>query len=168
VIFNVGNQPLFRIKEGSCHLGNRAEVYDAELHAVQEAVSALLTIPILHSKAFICIDNQATVSTLQCGEPGRTSPLRSGGALPTRVCPGTRKRTNGRSLRRKAKSYVEWNHSQGLSRTSSGRSQRRNGRRPASGPAAGSARRSTRCRPDRNQTGWLQVAPRGTPQGSIS
>jgi hypothetical protein len=41
-------------------------------------------------------------STLErCGEPGRTSPSRSGGALPTRACPGTRKRTNGRSSRRK-------------------------------------------------------------------
>jgi len=27
VIYNVGNQQLFRVKEGSCHLGSRAEVY---------------------------------------------------------------------------------------------------------------------------------------------
>jgi ribonuclease HI len=65
VIFNVGNQQLFRIKEGSCYLGNRAQVYDAELHAVLEAVSALLTTTIPRSKAFICIDNQAAISTLE-------------------------------------------------------------------------------------------------------
>jgi ribonuclease HI len=65
VIFNVGNQQLYRIKEGSCHLGNRAEVFDAELHAVQEATAALLTSTIPRSTAFICIDNQAAINTLQ-------------------------------------------------------------------------------------------------------
>jgi hypothetical protein len=52
-----------------------------------------------------------------------------------------------RSARRKAQMQAEWNHSQGLLRTSSGRSQRRNGRKFPSGPVAGSTRRSTRCRP---------------------
>jgi len=64
VIYNVGNQQLFRVKEGSCHLGSRAEVYDAELYAVQEATTALLTTTIPHSTAFICIDNQAAIDTL--------------------------------------------------------------------------------------------------------
>jgi len=64
VIYNVGNQQLFRVKEGSCHLGSRAEIYDAELHAVQEATTALLTTTIPHSTAFICIDNQAAIDTL--------------------------------------------------------------------------------------------------------
>jgi ribonuclease HI len=65
VIFNVGNQQLFRIKEGSCHLGSRAEVFDAELHAVQEATAALLTTAIPRSRVVICIDNQASIDTLQ-------------------------------------------------------------------------------------------------------
>jgi len=65
VIYNVGNQQLFRVKEGSCHLGSRAEVYDAELHAVQEATTALLTTTIPRSTAFICIDNQAAIDTLK-------------------------------------------------------------------------------------------------------
>jgi ribonuclease HI len=65
VIFNIGNQQLFRIKEGSCNLGCRAEVYDTELHAVQEAMAALFTMTIPRSKAFICIDNQAAIDTLQ-------------------------------------------------------------------------------------------------------
>ena len=65
VIFNIGNHQLFRIKEGSCHLGNRAEVYDAELHAVQEATNALFTTTISHSPIFICINNQAAIDRLQ-------------------------------------------------------------------------------------------------------
>jgi len=65
VIFNIGNQQLFRIKEGSCYLGNRAEVYDAELHAVQEAINLLFTFTTPRSRVFICIDNQAATDTLQ-------------------------------------------------------------------------------------------------------
>jgi ribonuclease HI len=42
-IFHHGDQQLHRLTEGQCHLGNRAEVFDAELHAVQEAVTTLLT-----------------------------------------------------------------------------------------------------------------------------
>jgi len=53
VIFNIGNQQLFRIKEGSSHLGSQSEVYDAELHAVEEVISALLTTTILRSSIFI-------------------------------------------------------------------------------------------------------------------
>jgi len=41
--FHCGDQQLYRLGEGSCHLGNRAEVYDAKLHAIQEAVTSLLT-----------------------------------------------------------------------------------------------------------------------------
>jgi len=39
-------------------------VYDAELHAVQEAVSTLLTTTALQGTVFICIDNQAAMATL--------------------------------------------------------------------------------------------------------
>ena len=66
VIYNVGKQQLFRVMEGSCHLGNRAEGFDAELHAVQEATTALLTATITpRRRVFICIDNQAATDTLQ-------------------------------------------------------------------------------------------------------
>jgi len=65
VIFNIGNQQLYWIKEGSSHLGSRSEVYNAELHAVEEAISALLTTTIPCSSIFICIDNQAAIETLQ-------------------------------------------------------------------------------------------------------
>ena len=64
-IYHCGDCQLYRLSEGRCHLGNRAEVFDAELHAVQEAVSTLLTVTIPRGKVFICIDNQAAIDTLQ-------------------------------------------------------------------------------------------------------
>ena len=65
VIYHCRNQQLHQVTEGRCHLGRRAEVYDAELHAVQEAVTTLLTTTIARSSVFICIDNQAAINTLQ-------------------------------------------------------------------------------------------------------
>jgi ribonuclease HI len=65
-IYHCGDQQLHRLTEGNCHLGHRAEVYDAELHAVQEAVNILLTTTNMpRTKVFICIDNQAAINTLQ-------------------------------------------------------------------------------------------------------
>jgi hypothetical protein len=54
--------------DGHCHLGNRAEVYDAELHAVQEAVTEVLIITAPRSSVFICIDYQAAADTLRLNE----------------------------------------------------------------------------------------------------
>jgi len=65
VIFYSGDQQLHQFTEGRCHFGNRAEVFDAELHAIQEAVSTLLTTTLPRSTVFICIDNQASIDTLQ-------------------------------------------------------------------------------------------------------
>jgi ribonuclease HI len=67
-IYHCRNQQLYQLTEGRCHLGRRAEVYDAELHAVQEAVTTLLTTTIPRSAVFICIDNQAAIDTLQHNE----------------------------------------------------------------------------------------------------
>jgi len=64
-IYHSGDQQLHRFTEGRCHLGSRAEVFDVELHTVQEAVSTLLTTTLPRSTVFICIDNQATIDTLQ-------------------------------------------------------------------------------------------------------
>jgi len=63
-IYHSGDQQLHRFTEGRCHLGSRAEVFDAELHAVQETVTTLLTTTLLHSTVFVCIDNRATMDTL--------------------------------------------------------------------------------------------------------
>jgi len=64
-IYHCGDQQLYRLTDGSCHLGDRAEVYDAELHAVQEATAILITTTIPRSTIFICIDNKAMIDTLQ-------------------------------------------------------------------------------------------------------
>jgi len=63
-IYHTGNQHQYRLSEGQCHLGTRAEVYDAELHAVQEAISTLLTTTAQRAQVFICIDSQAAIDTL--------------------------------------------------------------------------------------------------------
>jgi ribonuclease HI len=63
-IYHCGDQQLHRFTEGRCHLGSRAEVFDAELHAIQEAVSALLTTTLPRTTVLICIDNQAAIDTL--------------------------------------------------------------------------------------------------------
>jgi len=63
-VYHCGDEQLHWFTSGKCHLGSRAEVFDAELHAVQEAVSTLLTTTLPCSKVFICIDNQATINTL--------------------------------------------------------------------------------------------------------
>jgi ribonuclease HI len=64
-LYHCGDQELHRLTDGSCHLGNKAEVYDAELHAVQEAVTILLTTTIQRSTVFICIDSKAAIDTLR-------------------------------------------------------------------------------------------------------
>ena len=64
-IYHCGDQQLYRLTDGSCHLGDRAEVYTAELHAVQEATAILITTMIPRSTIFICIDNNAMIDTLQ-------------------------------------------------------------------------------------------------------
>jgi hypothetical protein len=69
----------------------------------------------------------------RCAELYRTSLLRSGGALPTRVSQATRRPISGQSLRQKNRMRVGWNSSQGLFLISSGRSRRRNGLRPDKG-----------------------------------
>jgi len=63
-IYYCGEQHLYRLDEGSCHLGSQAEVYDAEVHAVQEAVSTLLTTTAPQGTVIICIDNQSAMATL--------------------------------------------------------------------------------------------------------
>ena len=64
-IYHCRNQQLHLLEDGRCHWGNRAEVYDAELHGVQEAVTAVLTTTAPRASVFVCIDNQAAADTLQ-------------------------------------------------------------------------------------------------------
>jgi len=63
--FHCGDQRLYWLGEGSCHLGNRAEVYNAKLHTIQEAVTSLLTTTAPRATAIICVDNRMALKTLQ-------------------------------------------------------------------------------------------------------
>jgi len=65
VIYHSGDPRLHCLTEGRYHLGNRAKVYDAELHAVQEVVTTLLTSSTPLTTVFIYIDNQAAFDTLR-------------------------------------------------------------------------------------------------------
>ena len=67
-IYHCRNRQLCLLEDGHCHFGNRAKVYDAELHAVQVAVTALLTAAASRASVYVCIDNQATTDTLQFSE----------------------------------------------------------------------------------------------------
>jgi len=58
VTFHCGDQQLYRLGEGSCHLGNWIEVYGAKLHAIPEAVTSPLTITAPRASAIICVDNR--------------------------------------------------------------------------------------------------------------
>ena len=56
---------------GCCCIGGKAEVYDAELHAIQEGLSFLVTSPWPPGQVLICAGNQAALLTLYGWQPGR-------------------------------------------------------------------------------------------------
>jgi ribonuclease HI len=64
VTYCVGNGIAQRISADHCHLGTRAKVSDAELHAAQEALSALQHLDTPVATAYLCVDNQSALDTL--------------------------------------------------------------------------------------------------------
>ena len=42
--------------------GQRAEVYDAELHAIQEGLLLILTMDWAPSRILVCVDNQSALT----------------------------------------------------------------------------------------------------------
>jgi hypothetical protein len=64
VTYCVGNGIVRRIPAGHCHLGNRVEVFDAKLHAAQEALTALQHLDTTVATAYLCVDNQSGLDTL--------------------------------------------------------------------------------------------------------
>jgi ribonuclease HI len=65
-IYCVGDGIQRLIASDFCYLGNRAEVFDAELHAVQEGLLALGEIDTPPGLTYLCIDNTAAIDTLSC------------------------------------------------------------------------------------------------------
>jgi ribonuclease HI len=64
VTYCVGNGVARRISAGHCHLGTRAEVFDAELQAAQEALTTLQHFDTPVATAYLCVDNQSALDTL--------------------------------------------------------------------------------------------------------
>src|SRR5207237_3795687 len=63
-IYCVGGGQQRLVVKGSCYLGDRAEVFDAELHAVHESLLALGEINKPPGRTYLCIDNTAAIDTL--------------------------------------------------------------------------------------------------------
>jgi ribonuclease HI len=66
-IYQKGVQELQLLVEGCCCLGQRAEVYDAELHAIEEALQAIINLqlpPDPPRTIYILTDNQAAIQCL--------------------------------------------------------------------------------------------------------
>lgn len=57
------------LASGHCFIGCKAEVYDAELHAIQEALLYIVTAGWAPASLLICVDNQAALQTLSGGNP---------------------------------------------------------------------------------------------------
>lgn len=52
------------VLSGCCYLGKKAEVIDAELHAVHEGLLAVKNIEVPKSKSYVCIDNTSAIVNL--------------------------------------------------------------------------------------------------------
>jgi hypothetical protein len=79
VTYCVGNGTARRISAGHCHLGTRAEVFDAELHAAQEALAALQHLDTQVTAAYLCINNQSALDRLH-GNASQTQYSRTAAA----------------------------------------------------------------------------------------
>ena len=62
---------FFRNKgtSGRCCIGQKVEVYEAELHAIQEGLLLILTVCWAPSRILVCADNQSALTTLTEGNP---------------------------------------------------------------------------------------------------
>jgi hypothetical protein len=125
------------------HMGDNQEAYDAECAALARALEEAAKRQTVPQRVTIFTDAQSAIRRTASETPGpgqkhvilarkyiaalrsaRQSSSKFHGAPPTRVYPGTGKRTSGKSSRPKAQRHAQWSHSQGLSRTSCGRSHR--------------------------------------------
>ena len=64
-----GNQISPEKASGSCCIGGKAEVYDAELHAIQEGLHHITLQDWNSRDILVCVDNQAALITLTSGNP---------------------------------------------------------------------------------------------------
>ena len=64
-----GNQTSSEGASGSCCIGGKTEVYDAELHAIQEGLQQITSLDWNPRDILVCVDNQAALITLTSGNP---------------------------------------------------------------------------------------------------
>ena len=65
----ISNHISHEIASGYCCIGDKAEVYDAELHAIQEGLLHVLSKDWNTTNILIYVDNQAALTTLTTGNP---------------------------------------------------------------------------------------------------
>jgi ribonuclease HI len=63
VIYRKGLSRYITVSEGSCYLGERMEVFDAELHAAYEGLDVQTTLD-KPEHIFLCIDNSSAIEVL--------------------------------------------------------------------------------------------------------
>jgi ribonuclease HI len=64
VIYRKGLNEYITVSEGSCYLGERMEVFDAELHAAYEGLNSVQTMLDKPEHIFLCIDNSSAIEVL--------------------------------------------------------------------------------------------------------
>jgi ribonuclease HI len=64
VIYRKGLSGYITISEGSCYLGERMEVFDAELHAAYEGLNNIRTILYKPKHIYLYIDNTSAIEVL--------------------------------------------------------------------------------------------------------
>jgi ribonuclease HI len=85
VIYCVQNEIARKILAGRCHHGTQAEVFDAELHAAQDALDTLQGLNTPTALAYLCMDNQSALNTLH-GNASSTQYSRTTAAIAANLC----------------------------------------------------------------------------------
>ena len=67
-----GMQTSPKMASGCCCIGGKAEVFDAELHAIQEGLQHICMENWQPRHIVVCVDNQAALTTLSSGNPEGT------------------------------------------------------------------------------------------------
>jgi ribonuclease HI len=65
ILYQKQQTSLNTIVNGSCNLGLRSEVFDAELHAVYESLTYLISSSLKPNQIHVCIDSKSTIDILK-------------------------------------------------------------------------------------------------------
>jgi ribonuclease HI len=65
ILYQKQQTSLNTIVNGSCNLGLRSEVFHAELHAVYESLTYIISSSLKPSQIYVCIDSKSTIDILK-------------------------------------------------------------------------------------------------------